>query len=64
LNLQKQLLIHRPENPIDFLIKRIGKKDPLRIFIVGPPGSNAKAISQQVQQEFGYDLVNVGTVFT
>jgi len=42
MNLQKQLLIHWPENPIDFLINRLGKKEPMRIFIVGPPGAYAK----------------------
>lgn len=60
--LTKQLLIHRPENPIDFLIERIGKKEPIRVFIVGPPGSIAKSLSKRLSKDLGFNSISVGDV--
>jgi adenylate kinase len=37
-NLLKELLIHQPENPIDFLISQLKAKDYRRLFFVGPAG--------------------------
>lgn len=59
----KQLLIHWPENPLDFLINWLGKKDPMWIFIVGPPGSFAKSIAQGIATDFGYECINIGNIF-
>lgn len=61
-NLTKQLLIHRPESPIDFLIERIGKREPIRIFIVGPPGSMAKSLSKRISKDLGFSIISVGEI--
>jgi adenylate kinase len=60
--LTKQLLIHRPDSPLDFLIERIGKKEPIRIFIVGPPGSIAKNLARRVSKDLGFTSISVGEI--
>ena len=62
LHLQKQLLIHRPENPIDFLIKKLGKKPSTKIFVVGPPGSQSKMIASQISDHFQFEKVSTGVL--
>lgn len=61
-NLTRQLLIHRPESPIDFLIERIGKREPVRVFIVGPPGSMAKTLSKRISKDLGFNIISVGEI--
>ena len=63
-NLQKQLLIHRPEEPIDFLIDRLGKRDATRIFVVGPPGSHAKTFATALSEQFLFDKISLGSILT
>jgi adenylate kinase len=61
-SLQKQLLIHRPENPIDFLINRLGRKTPTKIFIVGPPGCESKKIATALSEHFLFDKISLGDI--
>lgn len=61
-SLTKQLLIHRPDNPLDFLIERIGKKEPIRVFIVGPPGSMAKSLARRLSKELGFTSISLGDI--
>jgi adenylate kinase len=61
-NLTKQLLIHRPESPVDFLIERLGKVEPIRIFIVGPPGSMAKSLSRRLSKDLDFNIISVGDI--
>ena len=35
----KELIVNRPENPIDYLITRLNLQDTKRIFITGYPGT-------------------------
>ena len=41
----KELLVNRPENPLDYLIARLKRQDTKRIFITGYSGTNRKSIS-------------------
>jgi adenylate kinase len=61
-NFMKQLIIHRPDNPLDFLIDRIDKKEPVRVFIVGPPGSIAKHLTRRLAKELGFTTISVGEI--
>lgn len=60
--LTKQLVIHRPDAPIDFLIERIGKKEPIRIFVVGPPGSISKLLAKRLAKDMGFTTISVGDI--
>ena len=61
-SLTKQLIIHRPDNPLDFLIDKVGKKEPIRVFIVGPPGSMAKSLSRRLCKDLGFTSISVGDI--
>jgi len=57
------LLIHRPENPLDYLIDKLGKRDSSRIiFIVGPPGSQAKTFATALSEQFLIDKISLGSI--
>lgn len=62
LYLYKQLLIHRPENPLDFLMNKIGKKESTKIFVVGPPGCQSKEVANQLSEYFLFDKISVGEI--
>ena len=60
-NLFKDLLVNRPENPLDFLIDKLkNPKPPIRVFVVGPPGSNRKEIALSLSDHFAWPWINVG----
>jgi adenylate kinase len=62
--LMKELVINKPLDPVDYLIKRIKTKDTKRIFITGHPGSSRKEISLSLAESFGYSCVSLGDLLT
>ena len=62
--LLKELVINRPADPIDYLIKRMKTKDTKRIFITGHPGTSRKEISLSLAESFGYSCVSLGDLLT
>ncbi|CAI2368895.1 unnamed protein product [Moneuplotes crassus] len=64
-NLLKELIIHRPEKPLDFLIEKLEKPKPAtRVFVVGPPGSNRKEIATSLSEHFSWPCISVGKLIT
>ena len=55
----KELIINRPENPLDYLITRLQRKDTKRIFITGYPGTNRKSICLAITNNLGYSCLNM-----
>lgn len=55
----KELVINKPENPIDYLIERLGRKEAKRIFITGHSGTDKKSISLALANELNYSLLNM-----
>lgn len=62
--LMKELVINKPLDPVDYLIKRIKTKDTKRIFITGHPGSSRKEISLSLAESFGYSCVSLGDLLS
>jgi adenylate kinase len=62
--LMKELVINKPTDPIDYLIKRIKTKDTKRIFITGHPGTSRKEISLSLAESFGYSCVSLGDLLS
>ena len=60
----KELVINKPLDPVDYLIKRIKTKDTKRIFITGHPGSSRKEISLSLAESFGYSCVSLGDLLS
>jgi adenylate kinase len=53
--------VKRPENPIDYLIEKLKNPKPLvRLFVVGPPGSNRKEIALSLSDHFGWPCESIG----
>ena len=60
-SLFKDLIINRPEEPLDFLIEKLKNPKPIiRLFVVGPPGSNRKEIALSLADHFAWPCVSVG----
>ena len=59
----KELIINRPEAPIDYLIERLKRKDVKRIFITGYTGTHKKDISLSIANALGYECVNMAYLF-
>lgn len=62
--LLKELIINKPKDPIDYLIKRIKTKDVKRVFITGSPGTDRKEISLSLAEFFGYQCVPIGDLIS
>ena len=55
----KELIINKPENPVDYLIERLGRKELKRIFITGYAGTNRRSISLALANSLGYSCLNM-----
>ena len=58
----KDLVINKPENPIDYLIESLKKEDTKRIFITGYPGTSRKDVSLAVAGALGYSCLSVESI--
>ena len=55
----KELIVNRPEHPIDYLITRLNRQDTKRIFITGYPGTERKSICLAITNSLGYSCLNM-----
>ena len=55
----KELIINRPENPLDYLISRLKRQDTKRIFITGYSGTKKKEISLALVNSLGYSCLSM-----
>jgi adenylate kinase len=55
----KELIINKPENPIDYLIERLKRKEVKRIFITGSSGTNRKNISLSISSVLNYSCLSM-----
>ncbi len=58
--LLKQLVIHRPQEPLDFLIDKLSKPEGKRIFLMGPPGSSRKEHALALAEYFNWTCISIG----
>lgn len=56
--LMKELITHRPKDPIDYLIQRISKSECYRSLIVGPPGFSRLGLGESVAEKIGWKYLN------
>lgn len=52
--LMKEIIIHRPKNPIDFLIERISRSETYRSVIIGPPGFSRLGLGKMIASKVGW----------
>ena len=55
----EELIVYKPENPIDYLIARLQRKTTKRIFITGTPGAKVDNICLSLANNLGYRCINM-----
>ena len=60
--LLKELVISKPNDPIDYLIKRLKTPDVKRIFITGSAGVERREISLTLADHFKYEGISLGDI--
>ena len=60
--LLKELIVNKPENPIDYLIARLKRPEMKRIFITGYSGTNRKSISLEIANALGYTCLSMDSL--
>jgi len=60
--LLKELVIIKPDQPIDYLIKRLKTPDTKRIFITGSAGVNRREIALSLANHFNYEGISIGDI--
>ena len=62
--LLQQLIVNKPDRPLDYLIDKLGAKPTKRIFLMGPPGSFRQDITTALCEEMGgYKSISPGDLF-
>lgn len=56
----KELIVNKPKEPIDYLIKRIKKPDTKRIFITGSAGTDRKELALSISNHFNFHCISLG----
>lgn len=58
----KELVIVKPDQPIDYLIKRLKTPDTKRIFITGSAGVNRREVALSLANHFNYEGISIGDI--
>lgn len=61
-HLLRQVVIHQPENPIQFLQDQLRAKPPLCVCVIGPPGINRQKYCAQIAEDYKIKHIHVGTL--
>jgi adenylate kinase len=61
-HLLRQVIVHRPDNPIRFLQDELRTKPKLCVCVLGPPGINRSKYCQQIAQDYGIKHIHVGKI--
>ncbi|CEM14740.1 unnamed protein product [Vitrella brassicaformis CCMP3155] len=58
--LMRELILHQPEDPLKFLIDTLKDPQPLKIIILGPPGSGRSTHAKRIADTYNLTHVAVG----
>lgn len=58
----KQLLVNKPERPLDFLIDKLSCPPAKRVILMGPPGSERHITADALATLNGWSIINTGEV--
>lgn len=59
-DLLQQLLVAKPDKPLDFLIEQLDKKPVRRVFLMGPPGTFRTECAKAIGEETGWQPIQTG----
>lgn len=60
LSLLKQLIVSKPDKPLDFLIDKLYNPLVKRIFLLGPSGSDRKEYAKRLKDQFSLTMIETG----
>ena len=58
----EELIINKPNDPIDFLINRLKRKATKKIFITGYSGAGLKNVSLELANSLGFSCLNISHI--
>ena len=58
----KQLIVQRPENPLQFLLQKIKMNQTRRIFLMGAPGSCRQENLEALAEYFDWKRISMGKI--
>jgi adenylate kinase len=56
----KDLIVNKPKDPLDYLIKRVKMPDSKRIFITGSAGTDRKELALSISNHFNFHCISLG----
>ena len=56
----KDLIVNKPKDPLDYLIKRVKTVDSKRIFITGSAGTDRKELALSISNHFNFHCISLG----
>ena len=54
------MIVHKPGNPLDFLIEKLDEEPLRRVFLMGPPGSFRQQINTLVGANMNWTTISTG----
>lgn len=64
LSLLKQLIVSKPDKPLDFLIDKLYNPLVKRIFILGPSGSERKEYAKRLKDRFNLTFIETSDLLS
>ncbi|PWU89357.1 putative adenylate kinase [Trypanosoma cruzi] len=57
------VMVHLPDDPLQFLLHALDRKTTLRLMVLGPSGAGKRTQSRRIAQKYGAVVVNADDVF-
>ena len=61
-DLLKQIVMEKPDRPLDYLLKKIKGNQVRRVFLMGAPAIDQSEVLSALGSEFGWKQISVGKV--
>jgi len=56
----KQLMVTKPDKPLDYLIDKLSNPTVKRLFVVGPPGCERKEYAKRIREKYPMTIISTG----
>ena len=56
----RNLIIEKPEDPLEYIINYLGKEPTRRVFLMGPPGSFRQENAISIAEHFNWKCITTG----
>lgn len=63
-SLLKDLIVHRPEDPLKFLVERLKSVSPYRVVVLGPPGDLRKQVCLRLKEALNLEHLDTAKMIS